>query len=216
MRGRAQSRGLGGRTSGVLGQDGGPEGRWGNHPSLGTGLECGPSAHAPPLPAAPGSGPPSSPPEASSLRAAPGAERAPPPAPTATGSPGAWPARAAAPRRAAPGSHLRDSRGPAALPGEGGWPGLAPPLPGPRLPRLRPSPASRAPPLPGLRATPPEPRPSPGPAPGPSRSPASPKSLSSAASLGGITGPGAACLALSLLPRFGRLSRAAAPGHRSP
>lgn len=69
-----------------------------------------PSAHSPPLPAVPGSGPPSSPPESSSLRAAPGAERAPLPAPTATGSPKTWPARTATPRQAAPGSDLRESR----------------------------------------------------------------------------------------------------------
>lgn len=79
---------------------------------------------APPLPAAPGSGPPSSPPESSSLRGAPGAARAPPPAPKATGAPPAWPA--APPPHASPG--LR----PAGPPGR----------PGPATPPGRRSPAS--------------------------------------------------------------------------
>lgn len=145
LRGRAESRGLGTVRSGKISrdtrQDRGPGGGGVNHPSPGTGLECGPSAHSPPLLVAPGSGPPSSPPESSSLRAAPGAERAPLPAPTETGSPGAWPARAAALRRAARDSHPRESR----------WPGRVtwrrPVLKGgPRPLAPRPLLASRAPP----------------------------------------------------------------------
>lgn len=143
---------------------------------------------SPPLPSAPGSGPPSSPPESSSLRAAPGAEQVPPPAPTVTGSPKTWPARAAAPRRAAPAGTCGTAGQGAGLQGARGSPGA-----GPRQPLPRRSQAARAPPPAGLPQAPP---------------------LSCRQSPRELMRPGTTGLWRGLFCRAsGRLSVAAAPGH---